>query len=373
MRTILLAVLVVLACTFSVSASSADWAAPSSLDAAFEADLSASELQGRLIEFAEVLAATGPVQPSSSSSSTGAAPSSSSSSTAPHGKPKYDEPVKITFSQDCTQSEGPRKCTKTADDVKKSINATFGFPSKQGESLEVEFHAKFVEVADSTSSSSTGAVATNGRRLLASVEQTDTILTFVGSAVDGGAAEQKIYTVVSKSLACQGTVDEKKACIDGIAADYGVPSLAADPAFVAIAAAVVPGTLVSDSAITTATPGSGNNVESSGGPRRTNGGFYFLGAVVLLFIVIALVYFIVHKKPDNVIASPVRGDAEMAPVVAAPAGSGVVGGEDAALAGGAGQMDYRSVFALKHNVLDKNAEQKDDEHNHQDVHFILHQ
>ncbi len=67
-----------------------------------------------------------------------------------------------------------------------------------------------------------------------------------------------------------------------------------------------------------------------------------------------------------------------ASVVAAPvAASGVVVAEEQPLAAGQQQqMDYRSVFALKHNVLDKSAEQKaaeEDENNHNDVHFILHQ
>jgi len=367
MRAVLLALLVVLACTVSVVSASSEWSTPS-----WSSDYTSSELEARHAEFLMAVDA---------SSSTGAPAPSSTGATRP--RPPVTEKVPVVAKMDCTVAEGPRHCNVTAQTYADMIKNLYHFPDEKhpGETLTVTLEDKEIDVDDDASTGSPAATSTGARRLL-STKKIVAVLTilFTGSTADAGASELVIYNVVAKSLSCSAdsskSADEKTACVDAVAAEWGVPSLSADPTFVALAAQVIPGTVESESAITSVPPPTGNNVQTSGGPRRTNGGFYFLGALVLLFAIIALVYFIVHKKPVNTLIKeelPRRDEVAMASVVAAP-GSGVVVAEDAPLSGQQ-QMDYRSVFALKHNVLDKSAEQKaaEDEHNHNDVHFILHQ
>jgi hypothetical protein len=149
--------------------------------------------------------------------------------------------------------------------------------------------------------------------------------------------------------------------------------------------------------ITTIDPSADNGhlIPSSGTARDTNIGYYVLGAVLAFFVAAALVYFIAHKAPvakeEPVLverrapavaleqiprsAAAAPADAVAVPVAAdadAAASSGVQTVDEPA----AGQMDYKSVFALKHNVLDK----KDDADataaapaDDNDVHFVLHQ
>lgn len=408
MRAVLLAVLVVLACTLSVSASSADWSAP---DALWSSDLSASELEARHSEFLMAASATGPSSstaapaPVASStapakaSSTGpaavsstaparassTAPAAVSSSTAPAGVPTKvaDKPVKakLAGTDQCETNPDLPIClytpAKTAE-LGDSVSKNFGFPRADlpGEA----FNAVYKTLDGTVVDSSTAA----GRRLLASGE-VEASFEFVGSEVDKGAHALGIYTAFFKVLdpACDA------ACKNAVKNDFNLPGdIANDPAFTAVQAAVVPGSLAADdsavasgSAAAEAANGNSNNVESVGGPRNTNVGYYVLGAVLLAFIVGALIFFIVHKKPvaaQLAKEQTLRNDeVQLAPVVAAaPLHSGVVVQEEVPLAANQQQMDYRSVFALKHNVLDKSAEQKaaeEDEHNHNDVHFILHQ
>jgi hypothetical protein len=283
-------------------------------------------------------------------------------------------------------------CPFTEDTIEAAVAEAFNFPDPllPGEKLI----ANFTAIAGSASSSSTGAAASSsstgvaapasstaaGRRLLQTSGGTKAEFNFIGSPVDGGEHARLSYAALVESLKCN-----TNECRDTVATKFGFPTgkLSANPAFTALAATVVPGTLVVDNAAVAAANNgvSGEReVPTVGGPRDTNVGYYVLGAILLAFIVAALIYMIVHKKPVAAVTKeePRRDEVALAPVVAAPvAGSGVVVAEEQPLAAaGQQQMDYRSVFALKHNVLDKSAEQKaaeEDEHNHNDVHFILHQ
>jgi hypothetical protein len=216
------------------------------------------------------------------------------------------------------------------------------------------------------------------RRLLQVVTQGQTTkvqLTLQpGDATDPTAANYA--TFLGAVLNC-GT---DKACADNAATAAGFKPLNISAS---ILAAVIPGSItVANGQLTGGDVTGAPTVSPNGDSRRTNGGYYFLAAVLALFILIALIYFAVHKAPAADVAQKdarhAQG-AELAPVVAAPAaagsGAGVAQNESAPLggAGGQPQMDYRSVFALKNNVLAQGTEQKNEAAGEQDVHFILHQ
>jgi hypothetical protein len=228
----------------------------------------------------------------------------------------------------------------------------------------------------SSSSSSTGPVPVR-RRLLQVVTQGQTTkvqLTLQpGQSTDPTAA--KTASFLGAVLRC-GT---DQACANAAASSAGFKPLNISASIIA---AVIPGSVaIEDGQLTGGEVTGAPTVSPNGDSRRTNGGYYFLAAVLALFILIALIYFAVHKAPA---AEFVKKDArhaqgaELAPVVAAPAAaSGVVAQDESAPLGAAGQpqMDYRSVFALKNNVLAQGAEQKNDggRAGEEDVHFILHQ
>lgn len=374
--------LVVLACSLSVSASSADWSAPEAL---WSSDLSASELEARHSEFlmAADASSTGPANYSSSTSAGVVAVS----------VPVADKPIVVDIVTDvssCKTNPSQLSCGFTEEGkstLYAGVKSGLDFPKLEGEQFVANFTSASGAVSSSSGAAAAAAFASSstaaGRRLL-QASGVKASFDFIGSSLDGGANAKKTYAAFFETLKC--TTSE---CLEGVKTKYNLPAaFTSSSALTTLSNSVDKNSVTADDAAVTAGSnaalgvgdGSERLVESNGGPRKTNIGYYVLGAVLLAFIVAALIYFIVHKKPAATLVKeePLRRDeVAMAPVVAAPAPhSGVVVAEEAPLAANQQQMDYRSVFALKHNVLDKNAEQKaaeEDEHNHNDVHFILHQ
>jgi len=375
-RVALIAALLALACFGGVRASSVDsWAAaPAALADAWPqelnapAALSANELEMRHAEFMQTLSTT--ADSSSSSSSTGPAESSSSSSTGPveesstgpTGPVFADATVLSTYEANSTHPI-PRLAEIACETI---FNQT-GFPNITiGEKINcTSYFVRRGEVR-----------LTAGRRLLqlATDEVQQLKIVFTPSTRNSPVAT-KVAEFFGEQLKC-GTNDT---CREVKAAAAGFEPLELPEevmeSFIAGSVQVDNGMLIIDDPVARPTVG------TDGDARRTNGGYYFLAAVLALFIVIAAIYFVMHKAPAAAAykdESAMRrgGDAEMAHVgPAAGAASGVVVAEEAAPLGAQQQMDYRSVFALKHNVLERKEEQKaeDDEQTHNDVHFILHQ
>jgi len=193
--------------------------------------------------------------------------------------------------------------------------------------------------------------------------------------VDNGVHARTMYAAFVKLLEC-----DSDACREQVKQDFNLPGDVSS--FSTLAAAVVPNSILADQAVVGANTPSGTTnreVATVGGPRRTNIGYYVLGAVALAFAVAALIYFIAHRRPAShatIIKENRHAPEEvrMAPIVAAPvAATGVqYTPEVEEPAAGYQQQDYKSVFALKHNVLEQKAQEEED-HNHNDVHFILHQ
>lgn len=215
--------------------------------------------------------------------------------------------------------------------------------------------------------------------------------------------------VISAQLSCTDSPTQtKEQCAAQVAQANGLdataPTIFDSPAVVALAAAIDTESFVTEDGVTIElidpSADNGHLIPSSGTARDTNIGYYVLGAVLAVFVAAALVFFIAHKAPvakeepvlverrapavalEEIPRSAAPADAVAVPVAepvaepaaadAAAASSGVQTVEEPA----AGQMDYKSVFALKHNVLDK----KDDADataaapaDDNDVHFVLHQ
>jgi len=213
-----------------------------------------------------------------------------------------------------------------------------------------------------------------GRRLLQSGGQTNVNVGFTGSSVDGGVHAGKSFAAFVALLQCT-----TQACRDSIKTQYSLPGDVSDASLTSVAALVIPGSLAVNGQPATGADNTSREVATNGGPRRTNIGYYVLGAVALAFAVAALIYFIAHRRPAShatIIKENRHAPEEvrMAPIVAAPvAATGVqYTPEVEEPAAGYQQQDYKSVFALKHNVLEQKAQEEED-HNHNDVHFILHQ
>jgi len=396
MRAVLIAVLVVLACA-TVSASSADWSAPEAL---WSSDLSASELEARHSEFLMDLTASsssGPSSPSISSSSSGpsavvssssaanvvssssaanvassssaadvssssSAAEESSSSSSSTADAQSSTTTKVGFAVNCANATS---CDVSEASVTDLTTKVLGFPDTE----KYPGEAVTVTITSASASSSTGVA---GRRLLQSGGQSNVDIGFTGSSVDGGAHATSSYSAFVALLQC--TTD---ACRQSVKQTYNLPGDVSS--FSALAAAVVPGSLAVNGQPATGTDNTSREVATVGGPRRTNIGYYVLGAVALAFAVAALIYFIAHRRPAShatIIKENRHAPEEvrMAPIVAAPvAATGVqYTPEVEEPAAGYQQQDYKSVFALKHNVLEQKAQEEED-HNHNDVHFILHQ
>jgi len=399
-RVALVAALVVLACFggVSVRASAVDsWAsAPAALADAWPQDLAApaallnaNELEMRHAEF---LSALDDSSSSSSSSSTGAAESSSSSSSSSTGSASNGtESSSSTGVESSSSSTGPAAPTfgvavvlsaynrnrtnpieRLAEDACEAIFNATGFPAPNT-TERINCTSEFVLRG-------TVIVTPARRRLLQlatdEVQQLRIVFTPANSS---DPVASRVAMFFGEQLRC-GT---NNTCLEAVAAETGFEAVEL-PA--EVLAALIPGSVqVENGMLIIDNPVSRPTVGPDGDSRRTNGGYYFLAAVLALFALIALVYFVLHKAPaaghtykDE--AAMRRGAGEevsMAPVApaAAPASGVVVANDESAPLGGQQQMDYRSVFALKHNVLERKEEAKaeDDEQTHNDVHFILHQ
>lgn len=151
--------------------------------------------------------------------------------------------------------------------------------------------------------------------------------------------------------------------------------------------------IVIGSAVFTSGSSLSTGATSYGSARADNTGFYILGAILVLAILLAIAYFVFHKAPlaegamvlnkRAPMAESGRGagsdaaDAEAAEEAAEAermrdehdaANDAAAAAESQPIMDEAGQMDYKSVFALKNNVL-KQEDPVDDN----DVHFVLHQ
>lgn len=265
----------------------------------------------------------------------------------------------------------------------------------------------------------------SGRRLLAVNDSSSTGSAVIGSSTGVSVNNTEAVTVVMVFVFTPNTTDDASASVaaKNLVAQFSCKNTALEtkeqcearltPAggvsfFTALQAAnptvaaavntgdVVFGTAtVTQSGVTvTPNPNLNGSVASQGTARTTNAGYYFLGAVLAVFVIIAAVYFLLHKSPDSDKDSPDminsnRRQLHGEPLDAQSGGAGAGAMDIVPEAGTAvavpiaanrddqedpRQMDYKSVFALKHNVLDRKEDYgSTDPVDDNDVHFVLHQ